>query len=434
MRVLSITQRYLPARGGAEEHLAQISRRLVARGHTVTVATTDALDIELFWDPTQRRTSLREECVDGVRVLRFPVRHLPAAPLAYAGLRRLLWVASRFRIPTAFAHHVAKLTPRIPQLHRWIGETRDRYDIVTSTTICFETLIDAAQRYASSRGTHESSRGRTHTPHVVTPLTHLGAGIAPGADALSRFYTMRHQVEAVLAADAIVAMTRAERDFYCGQGAGAGRIEALGSAVEPGAVLHGDGDAFRARHLLRDPIVACLSTLMYDKGTVHVVEAVRRLWAQGRRVELVLAGGVMRSFADFLAGLPVADRERIHLLGPVSDEEKRDLLAAADIFAMPSRTDSFGIVYLEAWLYGKPVIGARTWGVMDVIRDGADGLLVPFGDVDGLASALASLLDDPQRRRMLGEAGRAKVYAEHTWERKFPKIEELYLRLVEGRH
>jgi glycosyltransferase involved in cell wall biosynthesis len=172
---------------------------------------------------------------------------------------------------------------------------------------------------------------------------------------------------------------------------------------------------------------------MYDKGTVHVVEAVRSLWRQGCQVELVLAGAAMKGFLDFLSQLPRADRERIHLLGSVSDQEKRDLLAATDIFAMPSRTDSFGIAYLEAWLYGKPVIGAQTWGVMDVIQDGVDGLLVPFGDVDRLATALAELLDDPERRRSMGEAGRAKVYAEHTWEKKFPTIESLYLRLAEGR-
>ena len=64
------------------------------------------------------------------------------------------------------------------------------------------------------------------------------------------------------------------------------------------------------------------------------------------------------------------------------------MLAAADVFAMPSRTDSFGIVYLEAWLYRLPVIAARTWGMSDVVRNGEDGLLVPFGDVSVLAQTL----------------------------------------------
>jgi glycosyltransferase involved in cell wall biosynthesis len=170
---------------------------------------------------------------------------------------------------------------------------------------------------------------------------------------------------------------------------------------------------------------------MADKGTTHLVEAIRSLWRAGREVELVLAGAIMPEFAAFMTALPEADRRRVRVLGPISDQEKRDLLAAADIFAMPSRTDSFGIVYLEAWLHGKPVIGARTWGIMDVIRDGVDGLLVPFGAPEELAAALASLLDDPARRAAMGEAGRVKVHAEHTWEKKFPQIETLYCALAE---
>ena len=134
-----------------------------------------------------------------------------------------------------------------------------------------------------------------------------------------------------------------------------------------------------------------------------------------------------------MARLPPADRAWLHVLGSVDDAEKRDLLAAADVFAMPSRTDSFGIVYLEAWLYRKPVIGARTWGVMDVIEDGRDGLLVPFGDVPALAAALSGLLADASRRAEMGAYGAEKVYRMHTWDVKYPLVRDLYFRLVAER-
>jgi glycosyltransferase involved in cell wall biosynthesis len=420
MRVLHISQRYLPARGGAEEHLAHISRRLVRAGHSVTILTTDAFDIELFWNPSGKRVAEREAEIDGARVRRFPVRHLPAPALAYAGMRRLLWLASALRLPTGLARAGARLTPRVPELETWLAETSERFDVVGTTTICFEGLIDAGARFAR----------RTGAAHLIYPLTHLGAGARPGEDELSRFYTMRHQVELVRGADCVVAMTPAERDFYVSAGADTTRISVIGSAVDPADALGGDAAEFRARHRLCGPVIASLSAMMADKGTPHLVDAVRILWREGREVELVLAGAIMPEFAAFMRALPEAERRRVRVLGPVSDREKRDLLAAADIFAMPSRTDSFGIVYLEAWLYGKPVIGARTWGVMDVIRDGVDGLLVPFGDPAQLAAGLTSLLDDPARRAAMGEAGRAKVYAEHTWEKKFPQIEALYCGLA----
>ena len=76
---------------------------------------------------------------------------------------------------------------------------------------------------------------------------------------------------------------------------------------------------------------------------------------------------------------------------------------------MPSRTDSFGIVYLEAWLNGVPVIGARAGGVPEVITDGVDGYLVDFGDVAALANRIELLLRRPEAARAMGEAGRRKV-------------------------
>jgi glycosyltransferase involved in cell wall biosynthesis len=173
--------------------------------------------------------------------------------------------------------------------------------------------------------------------------------------------------------------------------------------------------------------------MAYDKGTMHLVEAARRLWQGGQAVDLVLAGAITQPFRAYLAGLPPADRARLHVLGPVDDAEKRNLLAAADVFAMPSRTDSFGIVYLEAWLYRKPVIGARTWGVMDVIEDGRDGLLVPFGDAAALADALSDLLSDAARRDQMGAYGEEKVHRMHTWDVKYPLVRNLYQQLVADR-
>ena len=62
---------------------------------------------------------------------------------------------------------------------------------------------------------------------------------------------------------------------------------------------------------------------------------------------------------------------------------------------MPSRADLFGIAYLEAWAYGKPVIGAQIGGIGDIISHNVDGLLVPFGARASLADALAELLASP---------------------------------------
>jgi len=424
LRILHVIQRYWPARGGAETHLGEISTRLAAEGHQVTVATTDALDFELFWDPARRRIAQRQEEQRGVRILRFPVRHVPVPPLAYPGVRRLLWLLSALRpAPVEWLFRLARFTPWAPDLWRWLDSTDEMFDLAAGMTICFEPLLEAGLRFAQRR----------KIPFVVYPLTHLGAGDKPGEDALSRFYTMRHQVDLVKASDAVVAQTPAERDFYERRGVSGERILVAGPGVTPSEVLGGNGERFRRRHNLQGPLVVFLSAMSYDKGTVHLVEAIRRLWRAGRSIELVLAGAVLAPFRAYLDRLPEADRKRVRVLGSVTEDEKRDLLAAADMFVMPSRTDSFGIIYLEAWLYQKPVIGARAWGVSDVIQDGKTGLLVPFGDVPTLAAAIAHLIDHPAERQSMGERGQALVYQLHTWERKCALISDLYGRLVGGR-
>lgn len=421
MHILHIIQRYYPARGGAEQHMGKISSHLVAQGHQVTVATTDALDFELFWNPRRRRIAVYESWKDGVHILRFPVRHMPVPTLSYPAVRRLLWLMSAVKpIPVTALNRLARFTPWVPQLWQWLETTSTQFDLVAGMTICFEPLLEAGLLFARKR----------HIPYVSYPLTHLGAGEKPAADALSRFYTMRHQIQLVKASDAVVAQTRDEADFYNSLGIPADDIIQAGPGIDPEEVLGGNAEAFRRHHQINHPIILSISAMAYDKGTIHTVEAVRQLWRAGSKMNLVLIGSVLEPFQRYLNKLPSVERRRIMVLGQVDEKEKRDALAACDMLVMPSRTDSFGIVYLEAWLYEKPVIGADTWGVKDVITDGKDGILIPFGDVSALVQAISFLLNNPDTARNMGQQGKKKAYQWHTWSRKVTLSLELYEKLV----
>jgi glycosyltransferase involved in cell wall biosynthesis len=420
MNILHLIERYWPARGGAERYMEEVSSRLAADGHKVTVAASDAHDFELLFTPKRRRLPEREITHDGVRVLRFPVRHLPGAPLTYSAWRRGLWILSTLRpLPAGLASYLARFTPWVPGLYRWLSSTDQAFDLVTGVNVCFESLPLQGQRFAQRR----------HIPFVMIPLTHLGAGPRPGRDRVGSFYTMRHQLGLVQGSDAVIVQTQTERSFYEAHGVPRHRTRVIGPGVNPAQILGGDGQRFRKRHGLQGPLVAYVGALTHDKGAIPLAEAMRHLWRSGKQVEVALAGAVLTPFRHYARTLPAQDRERLHVLGAIEEQEKRDLLAAADMLVMTSRTDSFGIVYLESWLYGKPVIGARAWGMDDVISDGEDGLLVPFGDIPALAAAIADLLDHPERKVALGEQGRAKVHREHTWETKYAAIRRLYEQL-----
>jgi glycosyltransferase involved in cell wall biosynthesis len=88
------------------------------------------------------------------------------------------------------------------------------------------------------------------------------------------------------------------------------------------------------------------------------------------------------------------------------------------------------VVFLEAWSKGKPVIGARIPAVEDMISQGEDGLLIPYGDAPALAQAVQRLLKDPGLRRAMGEKGRTKVLQKYEIGRVADQMEAFFLSLL----
>jgi glycosyltransferase involved in cell wall biosynthesis len=185
-----------------------------------------------------------------------------------------------------------------------------------------------------------------------------------------------------------------------------------------------DGERFRRRHHLEGKtLVLFAGTKDYNKGAVHVLRAVDQLAQKLNDLTLVSMGLATPEWREALRRLP-----QIPLLdlGYAPEDEKQDAFDACDLFVMPSRYDSFGIVYLEAWRCGKPVIGARVGAVAEVIEDGKNGLLVEFGDEEQLASAILSLVQNPELRVSLGESGKKRVIERFNWQENIGKVEEVF--------
>jgi glycosyltransferase involved in cell wall biosynthesis len=130
--------------------------------------------------------------------------------------------------------------------------------------------------------------------------------------------------------------------------------------------------------------------------------------------------------------LSTLERSRIIQICDFKDEDKASIFDALDVFALPSVGESFGIAYLEAWMCGKPVIGARIGPTSDVIDDGVDGLLAKPDDPGDLAAKLLELLSDPGKRERMGQNGRTKTLKRYTWDLIIDKMEQLYRRVVDG--
>lgn len=108
------------------------------------------------------------------------------------------------------------------------------------------------------------------------------------------------------------------------------------------------------------------------------------------------------------------------------------VLACADLFLLPSATESFGLAALEAMSYGVPVVAAAVGGVPEVIREGVDGFLRPMGDVDAMAEAALRILKEPGLRTRMGESARTHSLGDFAEDPVVDQYEALYEQVLSG--
>ncbi len=228
-------------------------------------------------------------------------------------------------------------------------------------------------------------------------------------------------------ADALITMTEFEKEFFIREGIPEERIFPIG--VGPILASEYDGDSFRIDHNLgSQPVVLFLGRNHLLKGIRELLEAARIVWADYPDVQFVFIGpleGEAREEFDKRAD------PRVHVLGEVSHEDKTSALAACDLLCLPSLNESFGGVFLEAWSFGKPVIGGDIPPVRELLQDGKGGFLV-MPEPAELADRITRIVTDSDLSTKMGMWGREKVLAEHTWEKITENMEEVYRALLRG--
>ena len=175
-----------------------------------------------------------------------------------------------------------------------------------------------------------------------------------------------------------------------------------------------------------EAVIGSVARLSREKGLDVLLAAVARLIERGVPVRVVLAGdGPERGRLERLAGkLGIAGR--VDFRGEVPHEQVPAVLGELDIFVLPSRAEGFGVAALEAAAMELPVVASEVHGLPDVVDDGRSGLLVPPGDVEGLAGAVGRLAADATLRAEMGRAGRSLVERRYRWEENTAQMERLY--------
>jgi glycosyltransferase involved in cell wall biosynthesis len=248
-----------------------------------------------------------------------------------------------------------------------------------------------------------------------------------------------HRRWALRKADAVLAISRYTADQLVRvQQVDAARVEILPLGLEPAFWERARAEAQLPppENFPRGSVLLTVTRLDASegyKGVDTVIEALPRLAALIPDVHYAVVGdGDDRPRLEALSRkLDVA--ERVSFLGRVdSAEVLARCYANCQVFVMPSRGEGFGMVFLEAMAFGKPVVGGAHGGTPDVIAHGETGYLVPHGDASKLAEVLAALLLDPGLRARLGAQGRRRVEEKFLFRHFAGRLRESVSRLSQA--
>ena len=401
---------YSPVLGGAELHLKEISEGLAARGHEVTVLTTNTHNGWDLWNAIPGNFPAMES-INGVQVVRLQPNGGTLGKLIRlcwdlpGGHRGLNWLLS----PTGF--DLFMQGPRtfgvIPYL------LSSNADVVASMN----------WHWPLGHYCHLARRLKSYKL-VGIPLFHTAEDWC-GRDIYRRM---------LCNCDAVVTNTEFEAEFV--RERGAQNVHALGVGIHPEDFEKRDGHAVRAAHHIGNHLViGFIGRLTANKGITTVIAAMRQVWKTNSEVRLLIAGPALPADAlDVLRlhELSLLERSRVIRICDFKEADKASIFDAIDVFVLPSVGESFGIAYLEAWMCGKPVIGADIGPTRDVIHDGVDGLLAKPDDPGDLAAKLLELLSDSGKRERMGAKGKAKTLARFTWKHIIGRMEQIYFELVAG--
>lgn len=206
-------------------------------------------------------------------------------------------------------------------------------------------------------------------------------------------------------------------------------LNRLGSPTEAGGLRWRESLELGTRS-----IVLCVGRLDSDKGQDSLLRAMA--WVRRDDVAIVFVGdGPDRPKLEALAA-ELGLTGCVRFTGRVSDADRAELLGACDVFVLPSRSiarwEGFGIVYLEAGYFGKPVIGCKTGGVGEAILEGVTGFVVECDSVDALGRRILELLIDGGLRERIGQASRRRVIDQFDVSRMSSEFVELFAALSDG--
>jgi glycogen(starch) synthase len=237
------------------------------------------------------------------------------------------------------------------------------------------------------------------------------------------------QEEVIDSADRVIALTRSESELlseYCP--AVHDRVRIVGNGIDDNSTARA---AVHKERSTDSPLVLYTGRFVERKGVQELIASVPRVLARAPATRFVLAGGHRNcSGADmehwWLPPELKQYRDRIHFTGWLTPAQLTEWYLAADVLAVPSWYEPFGMVILEGMLYGLPIVAAEVGGPAEILEHGRTGLLCPPKDAEALGDAILKFVTDAESRRRIGVAAAEEVRSSWLWPHVVTRMREVY--------
>ena len=412
MKILHVLHNYFPSIGGTQILFQNIAEHCVKDyDDAVEIFATNSL-----YGPTKRQFKLvipSFEIINGVNVKRFNFYrfHLP-----FFRMVTRLFMFLNIDVPYTFFKLI--YGPWSPSLIAAIKQTDA--DIIVASPISSYSYIS----YSLFR-----SKLKNPKPFVIQGAIHFkedeNVEVIP-----------KQILAAIKKCDYYISNTDFEKQRLIELGIDGNNIVSIGPGVNERIFENGDARYYRELLNIEDDeiLVAYMGRIESTKSIDTLLKATQLVLEKNSKVKLVIAGYESLYFEELKKVVAIFSKEEQHKIQFVTNldtQQKINLYHAIDVLVLPSISESFGMVFLEAWACKKPVIGTNIGAIRCIVDHEKNGLLVKPLSVNELSDALIKLAADKDLRVQLGLNGYQKLIGNYTWDIVTKKYRDTYLKAIE---
>ena len=427
--ILYFPTRYFPAISGAEFYLQRMAEILKSKYYyKVDIYTSNAVDFRALRDPSGKNLNDDNKYytnVNGLNITRYQINYNKSITEKLTEIKNL----HEFKTLNISDNCLIKIIQNGPFLEEMIDKIKNHsipdYDLIHTTFFPYFNLLIGLLIGKQIK-----------KPTICTPFFHFS----------NPRYLDNYLIEILKSYDLIIACTNIEKKNLIERcGLNKEKIKIIPMGVDFGKFSEDHISSynyfnFKKTFLKKEKkfyMVLFCGYKNYEKGAISILKAIPYIIKKIKKVYFVFIGPSTKAFNRESSKIKKIDNVRILNFTPENltgyyDKKKISAFKEADIYLMPSRSDAFGISFLEAWSSGKPVIGANIGATPDVIRNNEDGLLAEFDNPIDIGDKVIKLLKNKRLRKQMGNQGKEKVMRNYTWNIIAKQTHETYNELVKN--